>query len=58
MKEKEIIDKLDILTSEADMLTEVLHNALKHFERQEGITSICYLTEEIRKKFDEMRDLF
>lgn len=32
MKNSKIIEKLDILTLEADMLTEVLDNALKQHE--------------------------
>lgn len=58
MKKSEIIDKLDKLTLEADMLTEVLDNALKQFDDKEGICSISFLSEIIRRKFGKIRALF
>ena len=58
MKNSKIIEKLDELTLEADMLTEVLDKALKQCEEQEGICSISFLSDIIRKKFRKIRALF
>lgn len=58
MKKSKIIDKLDELTLEADMLLEVLHNALKQKEEEKGTTSACYLLEIIGRKFRKIRALF
>ena len=57
---KAIIDKLSLLTLEADLLIEVLHNAMKNqnLENDEDTGSACYLLEIIRKKFEEIRELF
>ena len=58
MKNRKIIDKLDELTLEADMLIEILHNALKHQEENNNTTSACYLLEIIGRKFRKIRALF
>jgi len=58
MKKSKIIDKLDELTLEADMLIEILYNALKHQEEDKGTTSACYLLEIIERKFRKIRALF
>jgi len=58
MKNSKIIDSLDKLTLEADMLTEVLNDALRQHEEKDGICSISYLSEKIRKKFKKIRALF
>jgi len=58
MKKNKIIDKLDELTLEADMLIEILYNALKHQEESNGTTSACYLLEIIERKFRKIRALF
>jgi len=58
MKKSKIIDKLDELTLEADMLTEILLNALKQHEAEQKTTSACYLLEIIQKKFKKIRALF
>lgn len=58
MKNSKIIDQLDKLTLEADMLTEVLDDALKQHNEKEGIYSISYLSGKIRKKFTKIRALF
>ncbi len=50
--------KIDNLTLEADMLSQVLDDALKFHGHKRGITAICFLSEIIRKKFDEIRNLF
>lgn len=58
MKKSKIIDKLEKLTNEADMLTEVLDDALKKHEHREGITLISFLSDKVRKKFEKIRILF
>jgi len=60
MKESEIIDKLDKLTLEADMLTEVLDDALKlkYYDTGYDVCAISFLTGKIRKKFRKIRALF
>lgn len=58
MKNSQIIDKLDKLTLEADMLTEVLHDALRYHEETTGLTSAIYLSEIIQRKFRKIRALF
>lgn len=58
MKNSKIIDSLDKLTLEADMLTEVLDDALKQHYEKEGLCSINYLSGKIRKKFKKIRALF
>lgn len=52
------MDKLDLLTLEAEMLCEVLDDALKFHEEDKGISALCYLSEIIHKKFREIRALF
>ncbi len=51
-------DKLQELTMEADMLSQVLDDALKFHENKEGITAISYLSEIVRAKFEEIDNLF
>jgi hypothetical protein len=58
MENSEIIKKLDKLTLEADMMTEVLHDALKQHEEKDGIFAISFLSEKIRRKFSKIRALF
>jgi hypothetical protein len=58
MKESEIIDKLDKLTNEADMLVEVLDDALKQHYEKYDVFAISYLAGKIRKKFRKIRALF
>ena len=58
MKNIKKIEKLDELTLEADMLTSVLYDALKQHEYKDGICSISFLSEIIRKKFRKIRALF
>ncbi len=57
-KSRKKLDKLDLLTLEADMLTRVLDDALTVHEEKDGITEISYLSEIIRKKFYRIRGLF
>jgi len=58
MKKEKIIDKLDKLTLDIDMLTEVLEDALKQHIEKDGICSIGYLSGKIRKKIGKIRALF
>ena len=58
MKNSKIIDELDKLTLEADMLLEVLDDALKQNNEKDGICSISFLSGKIRKKFRKIRALF
>jgi hypothetical protein len=58
LKDSKIIDKLDELTLETDMLTEIMDAALRQHEEKEGITSISFLSGKIRKKFRKIRALF
>ncbi len=50
--------KMDELTHEADMLLMVMNDALKVYQDNDEICAISYLSEIIRKKFDEIRNLF
>jgi hypothetical protein len=58
MKDSKILDKLDKLTLEADMLTEVLHDALKHHSEDYDVCAVSFLAGKIRKKFRKIRALF
>lgn len=55
----ERINKLDLLTMEAGMLTEALYESLLHKESEGQDTSAaCCLLEIIRGKFRKIRELF
>lgn len=59
MKKSKIINKLEILTLEADMLIEILYEALRHKEAEnQNTSSACYLLEILQRKFRKIRDLF
>lgn len=58
MKNSKIIDKLDKLTFEADMLTEVLDDALKQHIENYDVCAVSFLAGKIRKKFRKIRALF
>ncbi|OGH95635.1 MAG: hypothetical protein A2104_06995 [Candidatus Melainabacteria bacterium GWF2_32_7] len=60
MKDSEIIDTLDKLTLEADMLTEILDDALKlkYYDAEYDVCAISFLSGKIRKKFKKIRALF
>ena len=58
MKKEKIIDELDKLMLEADMLTEVLDDALKQHIEKDDVCAISYLSEIIRRKFRKIRALF
>ena len=58
MKNSKILEKLDKLTLEADMLTEVLHDALKQHSEDYDVWAISFLAGKIRKKFTKIRALF
>ena len=60
MRDSEIIDKLDKLTLEADMLTEILDDALKlkYYDAEYDVCAISFLAGKIRKKFRKIRALF
>ena len=58
MKESEILDELNKLTLEAEMLTEVLHDALKQHCENHDVWAVSFLAGKIRKKFSKIRALF
>jgi 23S rRNA maturation-related 3'-5' exoribonuclease YhaM len=43
---------------DADALTEILHEILNANRENKGMVKLCYLSEHIRKKFKEIRDVF
>jgi hypothetical protein len=57
-KNSEKLDKLDLLTLEADMLSRVLHDAISVYEEMDGICEIYYQSEILRKKFRKIRAVF
>lgn len=57
-KNSQKVDKLDLLTLQADMLSRVLHDSLSVYEEMDGICEIRYLSEILRKKFSKIREVF
>lgn len=54
----EMIDNLDLLTHEADMLSSVMNAALQSRAEESDVCDICYLSEIICKKLEEIRTIF